>query len=229
MAEKTPSVTELRMCESTNRYDINHDNFTDLALQKRISLFQKWNLTRPENRLASLGARYLYEDRWGGELQWTPEFRGGDSIYGESVYTSRAEIIGTYQLPAPEKLTLQFSYNRHNQNSAYGTTSYIAQQDIAFAQLLWDKKINRHDLLFGLPFRFTYYDDNTPGTRKPDGRNNAQYLYLPGLFVQDEISVTEDLTVMPGFSTATSSVATSARPLLARAPFVTLISRAPLL
>jgi outer membrane receptor for ferrienterochelin and colicins len=182
----------------TNRYDINHDNFTDVALQQRVSVFQKWNFTRPENRLASIGARYLYEDRWGGEMQWKPEFRGGDSIYGESVYTSRAEVIGAYQLPTTEKLTLQFSYNRHSQNSAYGITSYIAQQNIAFAQLLWDKKINRHDFLVGLPFRYTFYDDNTTGTRQLDGRNKPQNLYLPGLFAQDEIAVTENLTVMPG-------------------------------
>jgi outer membrane receptor for ferrienterochelin and colicins len=49
-----------------NPIDNNNDNFTDLALQDRISVFQKWSFSRPKNRLFSLAGRYFYEDRWGG-------------------------------------------------------------------------------------------------------------------------------------------------------------------
>ena len=65
--------------------DNNGDNFTDLTLQDRVSIFQKWNFERKDNRLFSLAGRFFYEDRWGGEMQWTPEYRGGDEIYGESI------------------------------------------------------------------------------------------------------------------------------------------------
>ncbi|KAA9326053.1 TonB-dependent receptor [Adhaeribacter soli] len=181
-----------------DRRDVNHDNFTDITLQERISVFNKWSFGRKENRLANLAARYLYEDRWGGEMQWQPEFRGGDSIYGESIYTKRLEVIGSYELPLPEKISLQFSYNNHRQNSAYGNLLYLANQHIAFAQLLWNKSLKRHEILVGLPFRYTFYDDNTPGTQKVNGNNQPQQLYLPGIFVQNEISLSEKLTSMPG-------------------------------
>jgi outer membrane receptor for ferrienterochelin and colicins len=181
-----------------NRRDVNHDNFTDITLQKRISVFNKWNFVRKENRLATIAARYLYEDRWGGELQWKPVFRGGDSIYGESIYTDRWELIGNYELPVPEKINLQVSYNRHSQNSAYGNTFFLATQHIAFAQLLWSKKVGRHDILTGLPFRYTFYDDNTPVTANDQNQNKPQQHYLPGLFVQDEITLSEKVTTMPG-------------------------------
>lgn len=181
-----------------NRRDVNHDNFTDITLQKRFSVFNKWNFNRPENRVASLAARYLYEDRWGGELNWQPEFWGGDSIYGESIRTKRLEVIGAYALPAKENITLQFSYNQHRQQSAYGNLLYQASQHIAFAQLLWSKTLNRHDLIAGLPFRYNFYDDNTPGTARLNGANKPQHLYLPGIFVQDEITLNENFTTLPG-------------------------------
>lgn len=160
--------------------DNNGDNFTDLTLQDRISLFQKWDFERKDNRLFSLAGRFFYEDRWGGEMQWTPEYRGGDEIYGESIYTRRWEILGKYQLPFKEKLLLSFSYNDHNQNSVYGDTEYLADQRIGFAQLTWDKTAGNHDLLFGSAVRYNYYDDNTPAT------NEADNIWIPSVFAQDE-------------------------------------------
>ena len=178
--------TDLLLGVNYFNYDIpvdnNGDNFTDLTLQDRISIFQKWNFERSDNRLFSLAGRFFYEDRWGGEMQWTPEFRGGDEIYGESIYTRRWEVLGKYQLPLEEKLLLSFSYNDHNQNSVYGDTEYLADQRIGFAQLTWDKTAGNHDLLFGSAIRYNYYDDNTPATLEADN------IWIPSLFAQDEYS-----------------------------------------
>ena len=197
---KATSLLGLNYFNFNNRLDVNNDNFTDVTLQDRISVFNKWSLTRKDNRVATLAARYVYEDRWGGELQWNPEFRGGDSVYAESIYTSRYEIIGAYQLPvSKEKITLQYSYNNHNQNSVYGTTVYKARQNVAFAQLLWDRQFGvRHDVVVGLPFRYTFYDDNTPGTQRPDGMNRPQHTFLPGIFAQDNLKLTDKLSTLAG-------------------------------
>ncbi|MVT09582.1 TonB-dependent receptor [Chitinophaga tropicalis] len=168
--------------------DKNHDGFTDVTLQQRISVFNKWGFQRRDNRVASLAARYVYEDRWGGDMKWSRQWRGSDSIYGESIYTKRLELIGMYQLPVKEKIMLQFSYNRHNQNSYYGHTPFMADQNVTFAQAYWDKQLGeKHSLLAGASFRYTYYDDNTPGTLGADGKvNEPMKTPLPGIFVQDE-------------------------------------------
>jgi outer membrane receptor for ferrienterochelin and colicins len=177
--------------------DNNGDNFTDLTLQDRISIFQKWNFKRPENRILSLAGRFFYEDRWGGEMQWTPEFRGGDEIYGESIYTRRWEVLGKYQLPLKEKVLLSFSYNDHNQNSVYGDIPYLADQRIGFSQLTWDKAIGKHDLLFGSAIRYNYYDDNTPATANL--RNNEpDEVFIPSLFAQDEIKLAQKHNLLLG-------------------------------
>jgi len=185
----------------SNPIDNNGDNFTDLTLQDRISVFNKWSFKRKEERELSMAFRYIYEDRWGGEMQWTPEFRGGDSIYGESIYTSRYEMIGKYQLPFKERVMLNFSYSNHDQNSMYGETPYIANQKIAFSQLYWDKKLDVHDLLVGTAFRFNYYDDNTPATQTSDTlniENKPDLANLLGVFVQDAISIHEKHKILLG-------------------------------
>lgn len=184
-------------------YDKNGDGFTDVTLQNRISVFNKISLQRKDDRIASLAARYVYEDRWGGEMDWNSNWRGSDSIYGESIYTKRWEMIAMYQLPVKERIFTQFSYNWHDQNSYYGTTPYMAQQRVAFAQAYWDKEIGtRHNLLLGASYRHTYYDDNTPGTANAD-TSNPQNLPsvtpLPGVFVQEEWSITDAQKLLVGY------------------------------
>ncbi|MFD0862979.1 TonB-dependent receptor domain-containing protein [Sungkyunkwania multivorans] len=180
-----------------NPVDNNNDNFTDVTQQDRISLFSKVNFKRNHNRLFSMAGRFFYEDRWGGELQWTPEFRGGDEIYGESIYTTRFELLGSYQLPIKEKMLLNFSYTDHDQNSVYGNIPYVAQQRIGFGQLIWDKSLKGHDLLLGSAIRYNYYDDNTPATAQ-NGLNSPDELWIPSLFVQDEVTLAEQHKLLLG-------------------------------
>lgn len=175
-----------------NPIDNNHDNFTDLTLQDRISVFQKWDFKRKENRVFSLAGRFFYEDRWGGEMQWNPSFRGGDEVYGESIYTKRYELLGKYQLPIKEKMLFQFSYTDHDQNSVYGNTPYLAQQRIGFGQFTWDKPLKNHDLLFGAALRYNFYNDNTPATVLADE------VVIPSLFVQDEIAFNQQHKLLLG-------------------------------
>jgi outer membrane receptor for ferrienterochelin and colicins len=185
-----------------NKLDVNEDNFTDITQQQRISIFNKWNFIRKEERSASFAWRYIFEDRWGGELQWTRNHRGSDQVYGESIYTNRIEAIGNYQLPIQsQKVIFDYSYNYHKQDSYYGIVQYLADQHVAFGQLRWDKTAGKHDLLAGIPFRYTYYDDNTVGTASdtPGGESNhPMETFLPGIFVQDEIQFTPRMTLLTG-------------------------------
>ncbi|GAA4805963.1 TonB-dependent receptor [Olivibacter ginsenosidimutans] len=198
---RTTSLLGLNYYNFQRKIDHNHDNFTDMTLQNRISVFNKWNIARKERRSASLAARYVYEDRWGGEMSWNKSFRGSDEVYGESIYTKRAEVIGLYQWPMVEKVFTQFSYNWHNQNSWYGNTPYRATQQVAFVQTYWDKAIGaEHHFLLGAAMRYTVYDDNTPATASADGIKNApSKTPLPGLFVQDEWEMNKKNSLLLGY------------------------------
>ena len=64
--------------------DKNGDGFTDVTLQDRISVFNKWSFERGSDRVFTLAGRYVYEDRFGGELGWDRGDRGGDRVYGRA-------------------------------------------------------------------------------------------------------------------------------------------------
>ena len=185
-----------------NRIDKNDDGFTDVTLQNRISVFNKWSFERKQNRTFTLAGRYVYEDRFGGQLNWQKKDRGGNKIYGESILTKRWEMIGNYQLPINNQhINVQFSYNNHDQNSFYGNQPYVAKQEIGFAQLLWDKKLSiNHDALFGMALRYTFYDDNNTLTQDEIDStiNKPSKTFLPGIFFQDEIKLSKRNTVLLG-------------------------------
>ena len=197
IGKKTDMLLGINYFNYDTPIDNNGDNFTDVTMQNRVSVFQKWNFERNNSRIFSMAGRFFYEDRWGGELQWTPAYRGGDEIYGESIYTRRWEILGKYQLPIKEKMLLSFSYNDHSQNSVYGNISYLADQRIGFTQLTWDKSLGAHDLLFGSALRYNYYDDNTTATTDIQG-NRATETLIPSLFAQNEIRLAKRHALLLG-------------------------------
>lgn len=116
-------------------------------------------------------------------MQWTPQDRGGTDVYGESIYTTRYELIGSYQLPVDQNMVFRFSYSDHDQNSVYGATTYLARQRIGFGQLTWDLATPSNDWLLGLAGRYNHYDDNTPVTEQADR------VLIPSAFAQNEFSL----------------------------------------
>lgn len=192
IGKKTDALIGVNYFTYNNPIDNNNDNFTDLSLQNRVSIFSKLNFNRESKKEFSLVSRYLYEDRWGGEMQWNKSFRGGSAVYGESIYTSRYEVLGKYELPIKEKMYLQFSLIGHDQNSVYGNSTFLASQKIAFGQLLWDKNWNKHSVLLGTAFRYQYYNDNTAATI------NADHSKIYSAFLQDEIKFSDKTSALLG-------------------------------
>ena len=241
--------------------DLNHDNYMDKTLQKRVSIFNKWDFKQQYNKTASVSLRYYNENRNGGELGWDKDQRGyvqfnelnndlaspgynGDVVlpngytvfnqkyakgfriprfltpsekqewiqkvhnanpdalladhmkYQESIYTSRFEAVGQWQLPIKENITIQASYNQHDQNSAYGTELFMAHQKTGFGQIYWDKKWGAHDLLAGIAYRYTWFKDNTIAS------NNGTFpfeTHLPGIFFQDLWKTGEKTSFLLGY------------------------------
>ena len=190
-SEKIEGILGINYFNFQNSIDNNKDGFTDLTLQNRVSVFNKINIDRKDNKVFTIAGRYVYEDRWGGEIDWERKFRGSNIKYGESIYTNRWETFGTYQLPTSENINFQFSANGHYQDSYYGTDSYDAKQVIGFGQFVYNKQIaKKHDLLIGIAYRYTFYDDNTFATLTADGlKNKSSITHLPGIFLQDEIAL----------------------------------------
>ncbi len=189
--------------------DDNRDGFSDLVNLMRVGLFGKGSLSDGEGfpALDVVGKLY-YEDRSAGLAAFLDDpggLRGSSEIYGESIYTRRAELLGTWTLPtAGRALRLQSAYNYHDQDSFYGDSGYEAQQQTAFGQLLWEPTLGaRHSLLAGATLRYQSYDDNTgaTGTFDDDGallENRPDDRFVPGVFAQDDYAVSERVRLLGG-------------------------------
>ncbi|MFY0598160.1 MAG: TonB-dependent receptor [Cyclobacteriaceae bacterium] len=182
--------------------DVNDDGFGDIANLDRVSLFTKWNVKRPSKKPFTISAKYYYEDRRNGVEEFIVNrnyrtLRGSDEIYGESIYTNRAELFGTYGIPGVNNLKLDYSLSAHRQNSYYGSDFYKAEQEIAYANLIWSKKVESHQILSGFTSRYQAYDDNTVATEK-DQINDPDNQFIPGVFIQDEWEIEPNFTLLTG-------------------------------
>ena len=195
---KFKAYTAIDVFNYNNPKDNNNDNFTDLTLRNRYSIFNKFQFLpiNKDDHAFNVSLRYFNENRWGGEMDWEEEFRGSNQLYGESILTNRIELSTAYQFPIKEKLNWQTSFSLHDQKSWYGTTNYDAIQFIGFNQFTWHKKINnKHQLLSGLALRYNYYDDNTVATI------DESEWWLPGIFAQDNFKINSKNRLLFGWRT----------------------------
>ncbi|MBI1192612.1 MAG: TonB-dependent receptor plug domain-containing protein [Bacteroidetes bacterium] len=196
----------------SNRYeDRNGDGFGDGVLLDRWSLFHKWSLHRRSGKPLTLALKGYAEDRRNGVQPFLRErayreLRGSDSVYGESIYTLRAELLGTYTLPTAADLRLDLALSAHHQDSRYGQTAYNAQQRTGLLQGLWSFKRRNHEGMAGLVLRYQFYDDNTAATQwgpVPDSLgvgSDRRLLHqtIPGAFVQDQWQPHPHWTLLSG-------------------------------
>lgn len=190
-----------------NHYaDNNLDGFGDGVNSDHISIFSKLNFYRPSDKQFSLALKYYYEDRRNGVQDYVKDrayrsLRGSDQVYGESIYTNRFELFGSYALDTKANLKIDYSLSNHEQDSYYGDQFFEASQQIAFGNFLWNFNIAKHDILIGTTLRYDAYDDNTLATENEiEGNiiNAPNNQFVPGVFVQDEFGISENITLLGG-------------------------------
>lgn len=185
-----------------NFIDEVQDGFGDLVNHDRLSLFTKWSKRRADAKKFFIAAKYYTEDRRNGVEAFLTDgahrqLRGSDQVYGESILTDRAELFGTYEFSGNQSLKLDYSFSHHAQDSYYGSDFYEATQQIAFANLIWNKPIQKHYLTTGTTFRYQSYDDNTIAT-ETEIENLPDRQFIPGIFVQDEWEPSKRFTLLAG-------------------------------
>jgi len=183
--------------------DHNEDGFGDYINMDRLSVFAKAQMKRKKNRRFTIFARYYFEDRRNGVEEYMKDrayltLRGDDNIYGESIFTQRFEVLGTYDLPTEEYFKLDYSFTGHYQDSYYGADHYFANQYVGFVNFNWNKYIKGHGITAGATFRYQYYDDNTIATQDSTTGNRPNHQYIPGLFIQDAWDISKKVALLYG-------------------------------
>lgn len=166
-----------------NRFvDANGDNFTDLPLVTRLSGLVKWSDGTVSDRRADVLARWWHEDRFGGVRGWRRRDRGSNQIYGESIRTSRMEVVAGFRPRLlGDAVRFDAAVARHLQDSWYGARPYAARQTTVFGQVAWaPTTTGALRPLLGATMRHNRYDDDTPATATVDRRTIA------GVFAEGE-------------------------------------------
>lgn len=166
-------------------FDKNGDGFNDIPKQNRYALFMKGIMEGKDGgQRLNVAAKFLKEDRTGGVRSFTDDLRGSDQIYGESIYTSRGELLGEFRPSGlNERLRIKGALTYHDQDSYYGDSKYAATQRITFGQVSWDQYLTESiRLLTGASMRYESYDDSTPATAQ-----GADQRLIPGVFAQGEL------------------------------------------
>lgn len=195
--ERFKAFSSIDIFNYNHPIDNNDDGFTDLSLKNRYSIFNKFQFfSKNGSNPLNFSIRYLNEDRWGGQMNFTEKDRGKNTIYGESILTNRVEASLFYQFSEQKNLKWQNSFSFHDQKSWYGLVDYQAKQIIGFSQLTWHKSLgNKNNFLSGFALRYNSYNDNTAATLKADN------WWLPGFFVQDNFKFSDNQQLLFGWRT----------------------------
>ena len=196
--KRASSVISVSGESNSYRWDLNGDNFMDVPLTNRINFFNKWSFDRKENRVADIYARYLFEDRLGGEMHSAKELRASSVFYSEGIRTHQWQIGTHYQLPVHEKVMLQIDFSEHRQHANYGTNIFDGLQRNGFSQLSWSKKTDAiNELLLGVSYRINYYCDNT-GLSIDSISGHGKLLHIAGAFMEDELLLPKNNQLLIG-------------------------------
>jgi outer membrane receptor for ferrienterochelin and colicin len=119
--------------------DENGDKFLDMPMEEQYNIMNRWNYVT-DNVHIQAGAKVLYEDRKGGQLDY---FNKADnsSLYGLNVLTKRYEgfwksgiIIDDVKY---KSLALILFASDHSQDSYFGKNKYLGKQKSMYANLIY--------------------------------------------------------------------------------------------
>lgn len=119
------------------------DGYMDFPLQTQLNLVNRWYYDG-DNGFRSISLiNYIHEDRLGGNMDFTKQMRGNDTVYGFGGNTDRLHFFTKNGLPLSDKVSLgtQLSASHTNQESFYGLNEYASRETDLYANVLIDAEL----------------------------------------------------------------------------------------
>jgi outer membrane receptor for ferrienterochelin and colicin len=193
--KKWSTIIAAHTTQPANKFDRDEDNFLDLPLLTRYSLYNKWKYGN-QNEWgwhSRISLRYVNEKRVGGQTEFSASSdKGTMNSYGQTVQFSQPEFYTKtgYRFNDKHHLVFLGSAFQQDQSSYFGTTKFIAEQINTYTnfqhELTWNKN---HTLKTGISYRYMNLDENLSFgqdtlNRSYDGRyiKNEQ---IPGAFLEN--------------------------------------------
>lgn len=142
-AGKWHSLLAFHTVQPANKIDKDDDKFLDVPLLTRYMILNKWKIGKENDWgwSSEVAVRYLNEARTGGQTFFKPnEHKGSSNIYGNTVSINQPEFWAKsgYRFNDVGRIVLYTSGFYQNQESFFGSLSYIAKQSNAFVNLQYE-------------------------------------------------------------------------------------------
>ncbi len=180
-----------------NRVDNNGDKFLDLPLYSQLNAINRWKY-QTDKVMVQFGIKALYENRLGGQNDFTTALRGTAQAYGFGNVTNRYEafskIARLYQNKPYKGLALIVNGTLHDQKSYFGFANYNGTQNTLYGNLIYQSIIDNtnHQFKAGASFMIDDFQERYKDSLL------TRHEVVPGVFGEYTFSYLDKLVLVAG-------------------------------
>lgn len=187
---------------NVKEFDRNDDGFADQPTGSMYIIGNRWKYNPGKAFVGQVNATYLYDDKFGGQIGFDEEDPQG--LYGVVRKTRQFRAWGKTGFIFPQKryqsVGFQWSYSDLNQDLQFGNWNYKADQNTAYANLIFQSIIGStfHKYKVGVSVLHDNYDevlDSTGVFSNDFGRKET----ATGAFIEYTFAPNDDFSAVAGF------------------------------
>ncbi len=185
-----------------NTIDRNQDSFLEMPLVDQFIVFNRWRWHTGRGLRGQFGAKYLEENRLGGQVNFDPKTdRSTSNAYGIEIKTKRWEAYNkmgyAFVGKKGKSIGSVLNVSQHQQEAFYGLDRYTGQQRSLYGKVLYSTILDNtnHSLTSGASFR---YDDFQEQYNDSSFQRRER---VPGLFTEYTYNRLNRLIIVGGLRT----------------------------
>lgn len=193
--EKT-GFTFLGTVHYQKEYDVDDDDFTELPLQKEITLFPKLFLYPNEKTKIMIGNSFTHSYRLGGDVEAIRnEGSSGHGYYEKNnSFRNNAYFSLTKKISDTKTFTAKQSFNTFSRDLQKPDYFFSGTQTIAYTDISYAANLNKHTFVLGINYLFDQFKENKDSSEV----KRDQTLNTASLYVQDNWDITEKFLLEAG-------------------------------
>lgn len=165
--EKWSVINMAHVGGTKSRMDHNGDSFRDEPEDLQLNFATRWLYYAPSGMQIRFGARFLDDDRLGGQMDATKDndINLDSGIWGTNIKNRGINPYFKIGFPLNEdnssNIALVADFNHHTFDSFFGMNTLNGAQNSTFANLIYQNEINGlHKVEFGLTFKHDGIDQS---------------------------------------------------------------------
>jgi len=184
---KLSTMTLLHVESQALKVDMNNDSFIDIPISKQINFYNRWTYENEGKGHVQYGIKILYDDRMGGQMDYSLKDKGITNSYGVGIKTQQYELSAKHGfiLNKPNtSIGIQTVGSYYKQDSYFGLNGYNASQKSFYGNIIYQTilKTTDHNLSAGASYMFDGYNEHA--VISTIDNNSTTNESVPGAFLQ---------------------------------------------